>query len=257
MKKRRKGYVGRAMQALAGKTHTFICISDYVEQLVTGYGIPAAKCRLIHCSTNTAVKKEFPSSLREELAIDYDAPVVGTTGIWRPNKGFPYYIAAAEIINRWNPMVRFLLGGKAYPTDASFATLLWMRGSILRTSGVMKYTGFLEDIGKFMSALDVFVLPSECEPFGLVLIEAMARGIPVVATQAGGVPDIVTHGETGLLVPPRDPEALAEAINDLVCHPTKRMQMGETARAQVKEKFSRETMIKKYQEFYTEVVQEQ
>jgi len=254
MSKGKKGYVARSMRSLAGKTHTFICISKYVQRLIEDYGVPPKKCHLIYCGTNTHVEKEFPSKLREELNIGYDVPVVGTTGIWRPNKGFPYFIAACEIINRWNPMVRFLLGGKAYSADSSYATSLWIRGSILRSMGVLEYTGFVEDVGRFMSALDIFVLPSDCEPFGLVMIEAMARGIPVVATSVGGAPEIVIPHETGLLVPPRDPETMADAIYYLLCHPMERMQMGETARNRVQQLFDRSTMIKAYESLYSEVL---
>ncbi|MCK5242446.1 glycosyltransferase family 4 protein [bacterium] len=255
MSKRKNGYVARNIRRLAKKTHTFICISQYVQQLLSGYGIPKEKCQLIYCSTNTQVKREFPSSLREEFGYDYDVPIIGTTGIWRPNKGFPYFIAACEMVHDWNPGTRFFLGGKAYAQDAAYATLLWMRGSILRTMGALKYTGFMEDIGKFMSALDIFVLPSDCEPFGLVMIEAMARGVPVIATNCGGAPEIVTPHETGLLVPPQDPEALAEAIHYLMCHPMERMQMGETARIRVQERFDHSTMVKAYETFYAQVIQ--
>jgi D-inositol-3-phosphate glycosyltransferase len=254
MSKVSTGYVARNMRRLAKKTKAFICISEYVQQLVEGYGVSKEKCHLIHCSTNTQVKKEFPSRLRDDLGYDYDVPIIGTTGIWRPNKGFPYFIAACEMVHRWSPQARFLLGGKAYSADASYATSLWMRGSILRSMGALQYTGFAGDVGKFMSALDIFVLPSDCEPFGLVMIEAMARGVPVIATDSGGAPEIVIPHETGLLVPPQNPEALAEAIHYLMCHPMERMQMGETARIRVQERFDRGTMIKAYEDFYTQVM---
>ncbi|MEW6517488.1 MAG: glycosyltransferase family 4 protein [candidate division FCPU426 bacterium] len=250
------GYVGRAMRSLAKYTAGFVCISDYVRQLVESYGVPADQCRLIHCGTQTAVKKEFPSPLREDLEIPIDMPVAGTTGIWRPNKGFPYFIAACELVYERNPWARFLLGGKAYAADNAFATSLWMRGRNLRTLGVLKYTGFMEDIGRFLSALDVFVLPSDCEPFGLVLIEAMARGIPVVATRAGGVPEIVVHGETGLLVTPQSPEAMADAVAFLLANPLERHQMGENARMRVQQHFDRRLMMRTYEALYRQTARE-
>ncbi len=253
MRTDRRGHVARAMRGLAKKTRAFICISNYVQHLVQSYGVPAGKCRLIHCGTDTTVKEEFPSRLREELHLDLDIPVIGTTGIWRPNKGFTYFISACERIHEWNPWARFFLGGKAYQEDAQYATALWMRGRILRTIGVMNFTGFQEDIGRFMSALDVFVLPSDCEPFGLVLLEAMIRGVPVVATREGGVTDIVTDRETGILVPPQDPEALAEAINYLITHPVQRHNMGEMARRRVQKHFDQKEMVQSYEALYREV----
>lgn len=250
------GYVGRVMRGLAGYTAGFICISDYVRQLVERYGVAPDQCRMIHCGTNLAVKKEFPSTLRDELDLPLETPVVGTAGIWRPNKGFPYFIAACELVYERNPYARFLLGGRAYGPDSAYATSLWMRGRNLRTLSLLKYTGFMEDIGRFLSALDVFVLPSDCEPFGLVLIEAMARGIPVVATNAGGVPEIVVQGESGLLVPPQSPQAMADAIVHLLSNPLERHQMGETGRLRVEQLFDRKRMTRTYEAVYRQVVRE-
>lgn len=252
---KRPGYVARTMSHLASKTHTFICISDYVKSLITGYGVAEKQCERIYCSTQVDVAREQPSSLREELGYDEETLIVGSTGIWRQNKGFPYFIAAGEMIIHWNPMIKFLLGGKAYGGDSSFATSLIMRGRVLRALNALEYTGFQSDVGRFMSALDIFVLPSDCEPFGLVLIEAMARGIPVVATNAGGVPEIVKHGETGYLVPPKKPKELAEAIYDLLCNPLKREQMGVAARLSVQKQFDHQTMIEAYQNLYTRVIE--
>jgi glycosyltransferase involved in cell wall biosynthesis len=250
------GYVGRAMRGLAKYTSGFICISDYVRSLVQSYDVSPEQCRLIPCGTNLAVKREFPSSLRDELNLSLETPVAGTTGIWRPNKGFPYFIAASEMVYERNPYAQFLLGGRAYAPDSAYATSLWMRGRNLRALGVLKYTGFMEDIGHFLSALDVFVLPSDCEPFGLVLIEAMARGLAVVATRAGGVPEIVVHGESGLLVPPQDPKAMADAIAYLLANPLERHQMGETARLRVEKYFDQRLMTRTYEALYRQVARE-
>ncbi len=251
-----RGYVGRNMRRLSRRTRYFICISDYVDRLVKSYGVPEEKNHRIYCGTDLQVKRQFPSSLREELGIDFDEQVVGTTGIWRPNKGFTYYIAACEIMNKWLPTVKYLLGGKAYRSDYAYGTALWMRGKVLRPSKILEYTGYTPDVGRFMSALDVFVLPSDCEPFGLVLIEAMARGIPVIGTKAGGVPEIITHEETGLLVPPKQPEALAKAIYYLLCYPEKRQQMGDAARLRVEQLFDRCNMVKEYEALYTRIISE-
>lgn len=256
MKKKRLGYVARNMKKLAEKTEKFICITDYVQRLVKSYEVPDDKLTRIYCSTNTNVEREYPSTLRDELGYDIDTPVVGSTGIWRPNKGFPHFIAAGEMIVKWHPMTKFLLGGRAYSQDREYSAALWMRGRVLRAINALEYTGFQKDVGRFMSALDVFVLPSDCEPFGLVLIEAMARGVPVVATNAGGVPEIVKDGVTGYLVPPQNTTALAEAIHNLLCNPVQRMQMGEAARLHVKKIFSKEYMIAEYEKFYKDVVQD-
>lgn len=250
MSNRNRGYVARTVRHLTPKTDTFVCISEYVRSLVRDYGVPEEKLLRIYCATDTQVEKEYPSSLREELNVSVDTPVVGSTGIWRPNKGFTYFISACEIVQKSQPLAHFLLGGKAYSPDVAFATSLWVRGQYLRASGALDFTGFQEDVGRFLSALDIFVLPSDCEPFGLIVVEAMARGLPVVATQAGGVPEIVVHGETGYLVPPRQPEAMAAAIVKLLADPLRRMQMGESGKARARSLFDRRTMVREYEALY-------
>lgn len=246
----RRGYVARAMRRLARRTAAFVCISDYVRGLLREYGLPEAKLETIACGTDTGVRREQPSRLREEYRFDVETPVVGSTGIWRPNKGFTFFIAACEIVQRQYPPARFLLGGRAYAPDVSFATSIWMRGQMLRATGALEFTGFLPDVGTFLSALDIFVLPSDCEPFGLILVEAMARGVPVIATRAGGVPEIVVDGESGLLVPPRDPQAMAEAILNLLANPLRRVEMGEAGRDRVRRHFDRRRMIAAYEGLY-------
>jgi glycosyltransferase involved in cell wall biosynthesis len=244
------------MRSLAPYTHTFVCISEYVRTLMREYNLPEEKLRKILCSTNTQVDKEYPSTLREEFGVPQDVPVVGSTGVWRPNKGFTYFIASCEMVRAKNPLAHFMLGGKAYTPDFSFSISIWVRGQFLRMLHALDFTGFQEDVGRFLSALDIFVLPSDCEPFGLVVIEAMARGIPVVATNAGGVPELIKHGETGILVPPRNPDAIAAAVNFLLADPMRRMQIGESGRMAVRKMFDPQRMIREYEALYERAAKE-
>ncbi len=250
------GYVARAMRRLAPQTRAFVCISDYVRGLLREYRLPPEKLILIPCGTRTDVVKDEPSSLRAELKIDPETAVVGATGIWRPNKGFAYYLAACERVHQRFPAARFLMGGRAYGEDAGFAVSLWVRAQFLRAGGALDFTGFQPEVGRFLSALDVFVLPSDCEPFGLILIEAMARGAAVVATAAGGVPEIVRHGESGLLVPPRDPEALAAAVEELLADPERRLRLARNGRDRVRSLFGQERMVAAYADLYERLARE-
>lgn len=251
----RKGYVARGMRSLEPYTHTFVCISEYVRSLAREYGLPEEKLQKILCATNTDVEREYPSTLREEYNLAQDIPVVGSTGVWRPNKGFTYFLAACEMVRAKNPMAHFMLGGKAYSPDFAFSISIWVRGQFLRMLRALEFTGFQEDVGRFLSALDVFVLPSDCEPFGLIVIEAMARGIPVVATGCGGVPELIKHGETGLLVKPKDPDAIAAAVNFLLADPMRRMQIGESGRLAVRKLFDKNRMLREYEVLYERAAQ--
>lgn len=104
----------------------------------------------------------------------------------------------------------------------------------------VQFPGFVEydEMPQRYSAADLFILPSRRESFGLVLAEAMAAGLPVVATQVGAIPELVQHGETGMLIPPEDPAALAAAVNYLLRHPREMKQMGIEGRKRTREHFT-------------------
>jgi glycosyltransferase involved in cell wall biosynthesis len=104
-----------------------------------------------------------------------------------------------------------------------------------------------------LGALDVFVLPSWIEGMPITVLEAMAHRKPVVATPVGGTPELVVDGETGLLVPPRDPEALAEALRSLVADPKRARRLGEAGYARVAERFTVDRMTTRVLEVYDEV----
>jgi glycosyltransferase involved in cell wall biosynthesis len=117
------------------------------------------------------------------------------------------------------------------------------------------FTGTRKDIAEMLSLMDVFALPSHTrEGLGIAIIEAMAAERPVVATDIGGIPEAVNHGETGLLVPPGDPEALSKAIIELLQNPKKAEEMGEKGRARVKEKFTTKKMLSEIENVYQSLV---
>jgi glycosyltransferase involved in cell wall biosynthesis len=118
------------------------------------------------------------------------------------------------------------------------------------------FTGIRQDVPNILGLLDVFVLPSLWEGLPIALLEAMAAGLPVVATAVGGTPEVVVEGETGFLVPPRDPEALAEAILRLLREPDLRRRMGEAGRKRVAEHFSVEQMVQKTEALYEHLLAE-
>ena len=114
--------------------------------------------------------------------------------------------------------------------------------------------GRVENAAGRMVELDLFVLPSRVEPFGRVFAEAMVARVPVIGTRTGGIPEVVKHGETGLLVEPDDPVALAAAINELLDDPERRASMGERGRAHVLEHFTEARMTRAYERLFDEVI---
>jgi len=120
--------------------------------------------------------------------------------------------------------------------------------------GHVTFMGFREDIAELLQIFDIFLLSSTQEGISLTLLEAMAASIPVVATYVGGNPEVVAHGQTGLLVPAKDPQKMADAIMEILNDPDKARRMGEAGRKRVEEKFCLERMVAEYEEVYREVL---
>jgi glycosyltransferase involved in cell wall biosynthesis len=119
----------------------------------------------------------------------------------------------------------------------------------------VRFLGWRPDVNEIMGCFDIFVLPSLNEGMGRVLVEAMSAGLPIVASRVGGIPDLVTHGENGLLVPPADAGALERAISDLLSDEARRKRMGETAKRMCRP-FSVEAMADKIDNLYSRLLGE-
>jgi glycosyltransferase involved in cell wall biosynthesis len=118
----------------------------------------------------------------------------------------------------------------------------------------VRFAGWRDNVAEVLALADVFVLPSESEGFGRVLVEAMAMGRPVVATNVGGIPDIVLDGETGLLVEPADPAALASAVGALLDEPARAARLGAAGRARAESTFSLGAHVDAVERVYDEII---
>lgn len=184
---------------------------------------------------------------REALGIRPEEIVVGGVGRLEPVKGFTYFVAMAEALKAVGQALRFMLVG-----DGGLRAELEQQAE---TAGVsIEFLGLREDIPTIMAAFDILVVPSINEGMGRVILEAGAAGVPVVASRVGGIPDIVDDGETGLLTPPRAPEALAEALQLLIQSPERRRLMGATARAKIVPHYSLEQMVQRIETVYEELL---
>jgi glycosyltransferase involved in cell wall biosynthesis len=117
------------------------------------------------------------------------------------------------------------------------------------------FLGLRRDVPDLLSAMDILVLPSHTEGFGLALVEAMAAGLPVIATSVGALPEVVTEGENGLLIPPRDAGALAGALERLLSDPALAQRLGANARTHVREHFSLDRLGQEINKIYGELVE--
>jgi len=176
---------------------------------------------------------------RGALGLEAGQPLVVTVGRIEPWKGQRTLIEAAPAILAAFPEARILIVGGPAVNKPEYAEGLRQRCEELGVAGRVCFTGIRDDVPDILAAADVLVLPSATpEPFGLTVAEAMAVGCPVVATAAGGPLDTVVDGETGYLVPPESPDAVAEKVCVLLADPKGARAMGDRGRVRVRERFT-------------------
>jgi glycosyltransferase involved in cell wall biosynthesis len=186
------------------------------------------------------------AAVRRSLGIVPGAPVVAMAGRLSPFKGQADLIRAAATILKVRPDTSFLIAGHDTtegtlihgPNATSYRSILDDLITELGVGDRVRLIGYVADLPALMASADVVAMPSWEEPFGLVALEGMAMAKPVVATHAGGVPEFIDHGATGLLIPPRDPAALAAAVLELLIDPRRAKTMGQRARWAVGERHS-------------------
>jgi len=188
---------------------------------------------------------------RARYGIPPDAPLVGTVGRLRSWKGQDRFLQAAAQVARAVSEAHFaVIGGSIFGVEDGYEAGLRALADELGLANRVTFTGHLDDVRPALAALDVMAHCSDAEPFGRVLIEAMAMQVPVVAFAAGAVPEIVADVETGLLVPPKDETALAEAVIALLADLNRRREMGQRGRERVAEQFTAEAVAQGVEMIY-------
>jgi glycosyltransferase involved in cell wall biosynthesis len=184
-----------------------------------------------------------------------DRPRVALVGRITRWKGQHIFLQAAAWAHRIFPNARFQIAGAALFDERDYDAQIRAVADELNGFGYVEFLGFVGNIPEFMAGIDVLVHASITgEPFGQVIIEAMAAGKPVVATNGGGVPEIVVHGETGLLVPMGDSAAMADAVCQLLADPPRARKMGDRGRQRVLEHFTIGHTVDKVQNVYDELL---
>ena len=229
----------------------FICASDAIRQIVVSDGIPGNRTVTVHEGIDLGRVAAAPrAELHTELWLPHEAPLVGNVAALVPHKGQRHLVDAAGLVLRKQPDARFIIAGEGE-----------LRPSLehqIRQHHLEKHVilaGFRTDILSLHKAFDIFAMSSVTEGLGTSILDAMACGKPVVATTAGGIPEVVADGETGLLVPPRDAAAMASAIVRLLADRSLRERMGAAGLAHVRERFSAEIMVQKTLEVYERLAQ--
>lgn len=213
------------------------------ELILVGNGIETT--RFSQFATNT-------TKVRAKYGIQPDELLVGNIGRLVDNKGIDTFLQAAAIVLQQLPNVRFIVGG-----DGPLRGELEELARSLGISDSVQFIGFLpdaEDVMKFMSCLDVFVLPTRREGLGLVFLEAMSLQRPVVGSRISPVTEVVKDGETGILAPVDNPEAFAQAILTLLKNPDLRQQMGAAGPIHVEGEFILQQVFERIDTVYRNMV---
>jgi glycosyltransferase involved in cell wall biosynthesis len=200
----------------------------------------------VHSGVQLERLPESPADIRAEFGWPDDSLVVTIPGRLESWKGQDVFLrAAAEVATRV-PMARFVvLGGALYGWDQEFAAGLPRLAESLGIADKVAFTGHRDDALAVIAGSDVVAHCSTSpEPFGMVVIEAMALGRPVIASNTGGPPEIIANGETGLLIPPGQPAVLAEAISDLLLDGQRRAAIADAGRQVAQQRFSAEEMTR-------------
>jgi glycosyltransferase involved in cell wall biosynthesis len=191
---------------------------------------------------------------REELAITASRPIVGFVGQIVPRKGVTTLITAMAAVVSCLPDVLLVIVGCAPPDETEYETECRTLVGRLGLDEHVRFVGYRRDVPAFMRTFNVFALPTRSEPFGKVVIEAMAAKCPVVASHVGGIPEIVTSGDIGTLIPPEDPAALSSALLAYLTDPRRRREVGERGAVLVRARFGMRGMLNRLQALYDDVL---
>ncbi|MBA2621535.1 MAG: glycosyltransferase family 4 protein [Acidobacteria bacterium] len=240
---------------------TFVAVSNAVRRSLLAQNLlPPERIRLIYNGVNISQfnkSEENPGekiALRQRLDLPENSILVGVVGEIATHKGQTDFARAApEILQRF-PDARFLIVGRDNSAGEKHRAELENLIARLDLQNKIRLLGWADDVASIYRALDVFVSVSRIEPFGLVIVEAMAAGCAVVATETDGGSEIVENGKTGRLVPPENPRALAAAVIEMLSDENLRRDLGANARRAAIEKFSVGRMAAETQKLYKEIL---
>lgn len=233
-------YIGYRTRYFANRVDRIVAISDAVADNLISQGIHPERIVRIDDGIDASrfTQHESETVIRARYDIDADTPTIGIVGNIKSWKGQHIVVDAVGVLIREYPRLRCLVIGSVADADYHQELLSRAKSAGIPSSSLI-FTGYVPHPADLMRVMDIVIHASvEPEPFGIVLLEAMGCGKPLISTNIGGPREIVVHGETGLLVNPGDHEALARAVSDLLADPVGAKRMGERARVRYYERYT-------------------
>jgi glycosyltransferase involved in cell wall biosynthesis len=228
-----------------------IAISQGVKAAMCAGGVPGERIRVIYSGIEPQ-RFSLPAQVRKEVRQTYQISageqVIITVAALEERKGHRFLLQAAALLKERGCRLRYLLCG-----EGSLRPALEREARAFGLGAEVTFVGFCRDVPRLLAGSDIFVHPPLWEGLGVGVLEAMAAGLPVVASRVGGIPEVVEDRVTGLLCPAGEGSALASAVLALVNNPDKTMAMGERGRRRVQERFSLAAMARSNEAFYREI----
>jgi glycosyltransferase involved in cell wall biosynthesis len=228
------------------KFNALAAVSDAVAQRLLAFGVPSEKIKTIANGIDVAA---FERAHPLPLLKAEGSTVVGVVARLDLQKGFEYLLRAARELCKTFPGLKIVIAGEG-PDRNRIEEMIQQYG--LQSSVVL--AGQQSNMPAVYAAMDIFVLPSLNEGLPMTVLEAMAASKPVIATRVGAIPSVIRDGENGLLVAPKDSEALQNAVASLLNDPERRRRLGDQAHTWVSQNYTSEAMALKYREMYEEVL---
>ena len=223
-----------------------VAISQTIDDVLNRAGVDKEKIRIIPSGVDSRI---FENVGPQKAVCNNNTTVVGCLGALEERKGHQYLLEAAALLKAEGLKIQYKIGG-----DGSLRARLEQEVTRLDLGNEVQFLGFVTDAAQFFASTDIFAMPSLHEGLGVAALEAMAAGKAVVATRIGGLTESVLDGINGLLVPPRNPRALAAAMAKLARSPSLAESMGHKGREHVRQNFSLKNMALQNESYYYDLL---
>ncbi len=236
------------------KVDRYVAISAAIKRILVAYGLPGPRIAVVPSAVDGAAYAAFDraaekAALATAYGIDPRLPFVGNASALSPQKDYPTLLEAARLLKAQRVPFHLFIAGDGGERDA-----LERQRIAAGLEHDVTFLGFIEEVPRFLSALDVFALTSAFEGLGTIVLEAAHAGLCVVATAVGGVPEVVRDGETGLLAPAGAPAAVAARLERVLADADLRGRLGEALKAHVRTEFSLAAMVGGNLDVYRDVL---
>ncbi len=246
-------YLAAKRRILDRRRNRIVFVSESLRRWYAGAApLRRAPTRVVHNGIDLdAFAPGRDPTLRRELGLADDELLVGAVGNIRPAKDYATLLRAAALLREQGARVHWVVVGEG---DCVLERQLLEERAALGLEATVTFAGFRADVPAVLRGLDVYVSSSSSEGFSLTTVQAMASGLPVLATRCGGPEEIVDDGATGVLVPPSSPRALADALARLLADPRLRASLGRSGRAAASARFALERMVAGYEAVYADAL---